>query len=248
MDFKTKKHKKTNNPAVIKPGTTISECIRCGTCCEKGGPCFHIEDRMLIEKGKIPSKYLYTIRKGELAHDNVKGCLKPVDSDIIKIKGKKDSWTCIFFDEVKKGCTIYDDRPLECRALKCWDARELEQIYADTRLTRKDLVSEVKGLWDLIQEHQARCDYEKIRNLIKDLADGKRAGTRRELLEIINYDAEIRKLVVARGGLDPELLDFLFGRPLTETLGGYGIKIHQEGKKIVWTGEKNESHYRQKRK
>jgi len=188
---------------------------------------------MLIEKGKIPSKYLYTIRKGELAHDNVKGCLKPVDSDIIKIKGKKDSWTCIFFDEVKKGCTIYDDRPLECRALKCWDARELEQIYADTRLTRKDLVSEVKGLWDLIQEHQARCDYEKIRNLIKDLADGKRAGTRRELQEIINYDAEIRKLVVARGGLDPELLDFLFGRPLTETLGNYGVKVHQiEEKKL----------------
>jgi Fe-S-cluster containining protein len=238
MDFKTKKHKKSNNPATLKPGTTISECIRCGTCCEKGGPCFHIEDRMLIEKGKIPSKYLYTIRKGELAHDNVKGCLKPVDSDIIKIKGRKDSWACIFFDEVKKGCTIYDDRPLECRALKCWDARELEQIYADTRLTRKDLVSEVKGLWDLIKEHQARCDYEKIRNLIKDLAGGKSAGTRRELLEIINYDAEIRKLVVARGGLDPELLDFLFGRPLTETLGSYGIKIHQEGKKIRLNGRK----------
>jgi Fe-S-cluster containining protein len=163
--------------------------------------------------------------------------LKPVDSDIIKIKGKKDSWTCIFFDEVKKGCTIYDDRPLECRALKCWDARELEQIYADTRLTRKDLVSEVKGLWDLIKEHQARCDYEKIQPLVKDLAGSKDNHARRKLLEIIRYDAEIRKLVVARGGLDPELLDFLFGRPLTETLGSYGIKIHQEGKKIVWKGE-----------
>ena len=236
MDLKTKKHKISNHPATLKPGTTISECIRCGTCCEKGGPCFHIEDRMLIEKGKIPSKYLYTIRKGELAHDNVKGCLAPVDSDIIKFKGKKDGWTCIFFDEIKKGCTIYDDRPLECRALKCWDTRELEQIYANTRLTRTDLVSEVKGLWELIKEHQACCDYKKIQPLIKDLAGSKHNQARRKLLEIIRFDAEIRKLVVARGGLDPEMLDFLFGRPLTKTLENYGIKIRQKGKKIRLDG------------
>ena len=230
MDLKTKKHKISNHPATLKPGTTISECILCGTCCEKGGPCFHIEDRMLIEKGKIPSKYLYTIRKGELAHDNVKGCLAPVDSDIIKFKGKKDGWTCIFFDEVKKGCTIYDDRPLECRALKCWDTCELEQIYANTRLTRTDLVSEVKGLWELIKEHQACCDYKKIQPLIEDLAGSKHNQARRKLLEIIRYDAEIRKLVVARGGLDPEMLDFLFGRPLTKTLENYGIKIRPDGR------------------
>ena len=230
MNFKSKKNEKKENPTTLKGGTTISECIRCGTCCEKGGPCFHIEDRMLIEKGKIPSKYLYTIRKGELAHDNVKGCLAPVDSDIIKFKGKKDGWTCIFFDEVKKGCTIYDDRPLECRALKCWDTRELEQIYANTRLTRTDLVSEVKGLWELIKEHQACCDYKKIQPLIEDLAGSKHNQARRKLLEIIRYDAEIRKLVVARGGLDPEMLDFLFGRPLTKTLENYGIKIRPDGR------------------
>ncbi len=56
------------------------------------------------------------------------------------------------------------------------------------------------------------------------------------MLEIIRYDAEIRKLVVARGVLDPEILDFLFGRPLTKTLKNYGIKIHQEGKKIRLNG------------
>ena len=219
-----------------KPGKTISECARCGICCEKGGPGFHIEDRMLIEKGKIPSKFLYTIRKGELARDNVKGCLMPVESDIIKIKGKEGSWMCIFFDEIDKGCTIYIDRPLECRALKCWDTRELEQCYASARLTRKDLVSEVDGLWDLIAEHQVRCDYEKIRQLIKDLTGVKSSPARRELMEIIRYDVEIRNLVVSKGGLDADMLDFLFGRPLAQTLGNYGIKIHQEGTKIRLDG------------
>ena len=232
MDFNRKKQKKRNNPATPGTGTSISECARCGICCEKGGPCFHLEDRMLIEKGKIPSKYLYTIRRGELAHDNVKGCLKPVESDIIKIKGKEESWTCIFFDEGKKGCTIYDVRPLECRVLKCWDIRELEQIYTNTRLTRYDLVSEVKGLWDLINDHQSRCDYKKIQSLMKDLAGSNSNDAQRKIQEIIRYDDEIRKLVVSKGRLDADVLDFLFGRPLTKTLRNYGIKIHQQDKKI----------------
>jgi Fe-S-cluster containining protein len=236
MDLNGKKQKKRNHPAAPGPGTIISECIRCGTCCEKGGPGFHIEDRMLIDKGVIPSRYLYTIRKGELARDNVKGCLKLVESDIIKIKGKEDTWVCIFFDEIKKGCTIYNDRPLECRALKCWDTRELEQIYATTRLTRRDLVSGVNGLWDLIEDHQARCDYNKIQPLIKDLTGVNHTRARQKLLEIIRYDAEIRNLVISRGGLDADMLDFLFGRPLTQTLGNYGIKIQQEGTKIRLDG------------
>ena len=102
MNFKSKKNETKDNPTTLKGGTTSPECIRCGTCCKKGGPCFHIEDRMLIEKGKIPATFLYTIRKGELARDNVRGCLKPVDSDVVKIKSKIDSWACILFDEEKK--------------------------------------------------------------------------------------------------------------------------------------------------
>ena len=111
-----------------------------------------------------------------------------------------------------------------------------KKIYAGYRLTREDLISKVEGLWDLIKDHQARCDYKKIQPLIKDLAGSKNNHARRKLLEIIRYDAEIRRLVISRGGLDPEILDFLFGRPLTQTLGNYGIKIHQEGKKIRLEG------------
>ena len=135
-----------------KAGIPISECARCGTCCIKGGPSFHHEDKELIDKGIILSKFLYTIREGELSYDNVKECLLPAASDIIKIKGQKDSWTCAFFNENE--CTIYDNRPLECRLLTCWDTREIEKVYSKNRLTRKDLLSAVEGLWDLIEEHQ----------------------------------------------------------------------------------------------
>jgi Fe-S-cluster containining protein len=218
------------DPKTVKP---VAECVRCGACCEKGGPCFHREDRRLIEKGVIPTRYLCTIRKGELANDNVRGGLMRVESDIIKIKGKNNSWVCMFFDGEKKSCTIYNDRPLECRALKCWDTRVIEQIYARNRLTRKDLISAIEGLWDLVEDHQARCDYEKIQKLIEGLAGSSRKNTRRELLEIIHYDAEIRELVISKGGLEPGMLEFLFGRPLTKTLVNCGVKIQKTGKKII---------------
>ncbi len=201
--------------------------MRCGTCCQKGGPAFHLEDRDLIEKGVIPSKCLYTIRKGELARDNVRQALLPVDTDVIKIKGKKDGWACFFFDEEHKSCTIYQNRPLECRALKCWDPRELGKIYARNRLTRKDLLFPVAGLWELVADHQARCDYGKIGRLVRALDGPTPEPARRELCEIIRYDAEIRKLVVSRGGLETDMLDFLFGRPLGVTIKNYGLKARQ---------------------
>jgi Fe-S-cluster containining protein len=233
MDLDKKNPQGPENASIPKSDTTSNTCLRCGTCCEKGGPCFHLEDRMLIEKGKIPSKYLYTLRRGEQAYDNVKDCLVPVASDIIKIKGQKNKWTCVFFDEKKKSCTIYNDQPVECRALKCWDTDALEQIYDSNRLSRKDLISEVKGLWELIVGHQERCDYGEIKELINGLDGPHRDRARKKLLEIIQYDAEIRKLVVEKGDLDPAQLDFLFGRPLTQTLPGYGIKVRQAGGKTI---------------
>jgi len=202
----------------IKQDPGITECSRCGTCCKKGGPCFHLEDKILIEKGIILSKYLYTIREGELFYDNIKECILPAVSDIIKIKGQKESWTCIFFNEKENECTVYDNRPIECRALKCWDTREIEKIYSKNRLTRKDLLSNVEGLWGLA-----------LTLFIDILKKEKKDGALKDILDIIEYDAQIRELVVQKGGLDPEMTDFIFGRPITETIRIYGFKIKKQG-------------------
>jgi Fe-S-cluster containining protein len=203
----------------------ITECIRCGTCCKKGGPSFHLEDKVLIEKGIILSKYLYTIREGELCYDNIKESILPAASDIIKIKSQKDSVTCIFFNEKENECTIYDNRPVECRALKCWDTREIENIYSKNRLTRKDLISTIEGLWDLVEDHQRRCSYEMLKFFIDALNKDKKDEALKGIFDIIEYDAQIRELVVQKGYLDPEMTDFIFGRPITETIRMYGFKI-----------------------
>lgn len=200
-------------------------CHRCGTCCRKGGPTLHIDDRPLVEQGRILLKDLFTIRTGEMAHDNVRGELIPVTTDHIKLKGRGDQWTCCHYDETSGGCSEYENRPLECRRLKCWDTIELEKIYGQELLGREDLLADVEGLWDLVSDHQQRCSYERARKLMNRLDGDSRISARRELLQMIQYDIEIRRLVAEKGGPGAEMVEFLFGRPMSDTLKAEGLNL-----------------------
>lgn len=200
-------------------------CGQCGTCCRKGGPSFHLEDQAIIDNGLIQAKDLFTIRAGEPAHENVQGHFQLVETDIIKIKGKKGGWECIFLDHDTHQCTIYPNRPVECRALQCWDTREIEAIYRRSRLTRKDLLQNIAGLWELVEDHQHRCDYRIILCLSGKTGIRETKVNQGRLNEIIAYDTQIRILTSQRGGIQAELTDFLFGRPLTVTLPILGIHI-----------------------
>jgi Fe-S-cluster containining protein len=203
-------------------------CRQCGTCCRKGGPSFHLEDRTIIDEGLIQARDLFTIRQGEPAHENVQGGISPVETDIIKIKGKKGVWECTFLDEKTNRCTIYKNRPVECRALTCWDTRKIEAIYNRTRLTRKDLLENVAGLWELVQDHQRRCDYRTILALAGKNGEVPNNRSRKKLLEIIEFDTQIRILTTQQGGIQMALTEFLFGRPLTVTLPLMGIPVKSQ--------------------
>ena len=194
----------------------MTECKRCGTCCIKGGPSFHVEDRVLIEDGFIPAKSLYTVREGEPVRDNMSGRIIYAASDIIKIKGKKNGWTCFYYDKAGKKCAVYECRPLECRLLDCRNTGEIEKIFGKNLLTRKYIIGSVEGLWDLVTEHERRCSYKTIRNLINKNGKTKKGVLSEEVSELVEYDKIIRELVVKKGQLDSELLDFLFGRPLSD--------------------------------
>jgi Fe-S-cluster containining protein len=215
--------------------TTDFECKCCGTCCRAGGPGLHLEDRALVQSGKIPLKDLYTIRKGELARDNVKGTLQPVTAELIKIKGVGRIWTCCYYDPDSKGCTIYEDRPLECRVLNCRDTAGIEAIYDQQRLTRKDLLDAVPHLWDLVEEHEKKCSYRVLAELAARLKEGPDQVTADNLVEMVGYDSHLRGLITEKGRPDPALLDFLFGRPLADTLPGFGLKSQQKGGKLIIT-------------
>ena len=203
-----------------------TQCIRCGTCCKKGGPSFHLQDRHLIEDGRIHTRFLYTIRKGELVHDNVREGLKPADTDIIKIKGKDPSWECVFYQKKDKTCSLYEHRPLECRLLKCWDTREIEAAYEKDRLTRQDILAGIEGLWTLIAEHEKQCAHAAIYRAVQALdgMNGKQAQA--VIAGALQYDRAIRELVLENGNVTPDMMDFLFGRPLTVTLKSTGFDMN----------------------
>mgnify|MGYP001820073788 FL=1 len=203
---------------VAKPQPAfVDQCQRCGICCQKGGPALHKEDVLLIEKGCIPAKNLFTLRKGEMAFDNVHGHAAPLEDEIMKIKGQDGSWACCYYDPTAHACRNYDSRPVECRVLACWNTTEIEQIYAHDRLTRRDLLASVGGLWEIVQTHERRCAYRKIEKWMPQIKSGNETA-RAALGEIVAYDRHLRSLAVAKSGITPALLDFLFGRPLSETL------------------------------
>ncbi len=173
----------------------------------------------------IPLDALYTIRKGELARDEARGRLAPVESDIVKIPRKKGTWTCRFFDEVSSRCTIYSCRPLECRVLTCWDTREVLRVYDRQRLTRRDLLERVPGLWPLVEAHQLRCDWGQISAWIAP-GGGIDQANHPALKEMIGYDEAMRELM-AEKGMDPGLMPFLFGRPLAAVLKAILAPVNQ---------------------
>jgi Fe-S-cluster containining protein len=199
---------------------TAEHCRRCGTCCLKGGPVLHRDDLVRVRQGHLPLKDLVTICPGEPVHDNVRGRIRQTDRDLIKIKSQSGSSACRYYNAVKGACTIYNQRPLQCRVLKCWDTNAIEALYDRDPLTRKDLLGDIPGLWDLVDAHRRRCDHQaNVRHaeLIHAAAEGWQAAEA-ALLESMRYDQSLRDLIHAQGRPDPALLPFLLGRPLLQRL------------------------------
>jgi len=211
--------------------TSIATCRRCGTCCRKGGPALHKEDRKLITSGIIPIKDLFTIRSGEWVSNQIKGMNEPTPTEIIKIKGidRKD-WRCRYFNINQKSCRIYADRPVECRMLKCWEPEAIAAFYEQDRLGRKDLLGRVAGLSELIDFHQAHCDHAQLNQWVKYLSAGDSKSNKKAqtaIVESIHWDLRIRTLAHEKANTDSDQFDFIFGRPLHDTLKILGWKIRK---------------------
>lgn len=207
-------------------------CRRCGTCCEKGGPTLHREDLPLVESGKIPLAALFTIRKGEMVLEPMQETPVPAAEELIKIQGTGETWCCRYLEAESKACGIYDDRPQECRAQKCWDDTEIRAVYSVDRLSRKDILAGTPELWELVQEHERRCSYQRLGELAENLAGNSENDTA-ELTQMVGYDLHLRDLVCSRGKMDPAIMDFLFGRPMPETVHGFGLKAETNGDRII---------------
>jgi len=200
--------------------------MRCGTCCEKGGPALHGADLELVLQKQIAPENLFTLRRGELVHDNINGGLMVTDQEIIKVKSVNRSAVCIYYDPEQKACTIYDFRPLECRAMNCRDTQAAEAVYDVDRIDRTAVFGQVDWIMELIQSHEEKCGYAYLDELCRrrQTGDSKRAG--QAILEAVRYDVEMRNVVEEKTAMSAQMMDLIFGRCLETTIPAqFGIKL-----------------------
>ncbi len=180
----------------------MEKCRRCGTCCDRGGPTLHREDRELVASGVIRRVRLITMRKGETALDPSTGRLMPLPVEMIKIRGSK-GWRCIFLQKSNL-CAIYAARPLECRALKCWDTAAIEALFLKDLLARKDIVDNT-DLLDIIEAYDQRLPAEAVHQILT-------SEDHAAVEELTARDLAFREAVMRNFGLKEEEMEALLGR------------------------------------
>jgi Fe-S-cluster containining protein len=201
-------------------------CTRCGTCCLKGGPILHHEDKELLLAGPVGHQHLVTIRKGEMVFDPELDTLRPADQELIKVRGKGENWCCCLYDKNSVSCTIYEHRFLECRLLKCWDPSGLITVIGRNTIVRTDIINSGDPIIDIIKIHEQECSYQEVQVLLADLARGAdKPKTLAELTRIARKDLAIRSYATSELGLRQEYALFIFGRSLTEILRSHGISV-----------------------
>lgn len=205
--------------------TDDTVCRRCGTCCERGGPALHDEDRQLIESGTVSRRDLVAIRNGEPAYDQRQVQVVPTAQEFLKLAGARGSWRCKFYNN-PGGCGIYRQRPLECRLLFCRDTTPLEAVMGRDLLERRDLLAGDDPALEWLAKQEREVAYPEVMALLVelDLHSPVGAGLAR-LTSLVRTDLALREAFIRsfpeRGG--EEL--FLLGRPLFLTIAPYGCRL-----------------------
>jgi Fe-S-cluster containining protein len=206
---------------------TRPRCIRCGKCCTTGSPTLMQPDLKLLIDDVIKPQHIITIRKGETVYSCLTDELAPSKEEIVKIKEKPGRKTCVFYDEIGKGCSIYESRPLQCRTQECWNPDNYGKIAEVPRLGRRPILESTGLLWDIIQRHEARCSCDEFSRIMVRLGATK-GQTIGDVLELLSFDHEVRNRVAERFGLAADTLDFFFGRSLRETISDFGLRVEQQ--------------------
>jgi len=202
----------------------ITCCVQCGTCCRKGGPALHGEDKNILLAGHIGRERLITIRKGELAFSPLSGKLEPIQKELVKIAGKGKGWSCCFYDTEKASCAIYIHRPLECRLLKCWDTEQLLSVIGKDTLVRADILGPDDPVMPYIETHETACSLQRVEDLISALLKKKEdPELLAKLSALIREDLAMRSRAIVEFGLSLEAELFIFGRPLFKILNARGF-------------------------
>jgi hypothetical protein len=110
--------------------------------------------------------------------------------------------------------------------MKCWDPSDFLRVHQGTKLERSHLLAS-GGALSLIAEHEKRCAYKKLDDLVAKIQKDGEVPVR-EILYMLKFDFHLRPLASDKLGIDGAEMDFLFGRPLIRTIRRYGLTVIQQ--------------------
>ncbi len=178
----------------------------------------HEDDRGLLA-GELNISDLVTIRKDELVYSPLSGRLEPAKKEFLKIGGQGSSWTCKFYDQARSSCTIHARRPLECRALKCWDTGDIEKIIYKNLINRFDLLAPEEKIIPYLKEHEDKCPWYEVQAILQSGTFSElNSGQRIKLDGLIRTDLAIRTRAIDLFSLTLDQELFYFGRPIFQII------------------------------
>jgi len=211
-----------------------NQCIRCGTCCMKGGPALHAEDLQLVLQNRLQLEHLVTIRQGEPALSPLGDQLEYLQAEIIKLKGQANDWACFFFDKQSSSCMMYQHRPLECTLLKCWDTGDLERIINKNLICRTDIIPGDSPVLEYIVTHEKACSLVDLGSLLASLPVASlQDEVMAELTDMVQKDMANRAHALASSDFPSSMELFAFGRPLFKILNNFGIRVRESGGTLI---------------
>jgi len=202
--------------------TILPACVECGECCRRGSPVLHLEDLPLLQSGKIPWDRLVTLRKGEPAHSPFDGMPFVLAEERIKVREKPGGRECVFLDGETDRCSIYSDRPVQCRAQACWDPMPARDAAEMPFLLRKHILEGVDVLLDIIAEHENRCGFATLSDAFEKLTG---RGSIGEVLELLSYEEHFRQFVSDAFKIPAKNMELLFGRSFIQMTPVFGFKV-----------------------
>lgn len=124
--------------------------------------------------------------------------------------------------------------------MACWDTAEFMKVYEEAKLVREDVIKD-RVLLGLIEAHEKRCSYEELQSHVKAVeTEGEKAVEK--IIELLRFDFQMRPFLLQKLGLNPDEMDFPFGRPLVDTIVMFGLKVIREpdGTFFLTTAESKE--------
>jgi Fe-S-cluster containining protein len=221
---------------ILKSADPVPTCRRCGECCLKGGPALHKGDLTLFEKGgPLDLGMVLTLRAGERIFDQVLGEIRPLQAEILKLKGptpEAADWACRLYDRESRACALYDARPAECRALSCRDTADLAAMYDKDRVSRRDFFPAGHAVLAIMAEHEALVPVARIAILAEALRTGGQEAldAGEELARMALADQAFRKGLAERARISPDMHDFFLGRAASALFAAEGVALRPDAR------------------